>query len=390
MAAANVTLENQLQSAQKNLLFLQQDHASTLKGLHAEIRRLQQQCTGGRADLAGAAAAPGLTLFCCFPRPDLRADGGGEVRCRELQRRCEELEAELKKKEEENAELLRDLEQKNAMISVLENTIKERERKYLEELKMKSHKLAVLSGELEQRASTIAYLTSQLHATKKKLLAGSSSEASPNVSPITSYKPSPPPPPPDKDRQPETPRRRMKKSLSQPLHPELTEVYRVGPRRPAGGAAGGGGRHARPHPFPAGGQGFAGAAGPAGATGRHPPHRLGALACRPPGGRGQPSPQPRPGPSAQGPRGRGPSHHARRRPAGGPASGRTGDAGGGPGERGEGGEEAFRSRSDSLTPAHTGAPPPNACAHCSPAPPGGHCSLAPSGGHSKPFLSELL
>uniref|UniRef100_H3DND9 Coiled-coil domain containing 92 n=1 Tax=Tetraodon nigroviridis TaxID=99883 RepID=H3DND9_TETNG len=216
MAAANVTLENQLQSAQKNLLFLQQDHASTLKGLHAEIRRLQQQCTDLTYELTVRSSDP---------------SGGGEVRCRELQRRCEELEAELKKKEEENAELLRDLEQKNAMISVLENTIKERERKYLEELKMKSHKLAVLSGELEQRASTIAYLTSQLHATKKKLLAGSSSEASPNVSPITSYKPSPPPPPPDKDRQPETPRRRMKKSLSQPLHPELTEVYRVGDGR---------------------------------------------------------------------------------------------------------------------------------------------------------------
>lgn len=148
-----------------------------------------------------------------------------EARCKELQRRCEELEAQLKVKEEENTELLRDLEQKNAMISVLENTIKEREKKYMEELKMKSHKLAVLSGELEQRASTIAYLTSQLHATKKKLLASSSSEASPNVSPVSSYKPTPPPP---KDRQPETPRRRMKKSLSQPLHPELTEVYRLG------------------------------------------------------------------------------------------------------------------------------------------------------------------
>ncbi|XP_072289063.1 coiled-coil domain-containing protein 92 isoform X1 [Eucyclogobius newberryi] len=211
MASANVSLENQLQSAQKNLLFLQQDHASTLKGLHAEIQRLQQQCT----DLTYE-----LTVRSCDPSAD-----NGEARCKELQKRCEELEAELKKKEEENTELLRDLEQKNAMISVLENTIKEREKKYLEELKMKSHKLAVLSGELEQRASTIAYLTSQLHATKKKLLAGSSSEASPNVSPVTSYKPSPPL---AKDRQPETPRRRMKKSLSQPLHPELTEVYRAG------------------------------------------------------------------------------------------------------------------------------------------------------------------
>lgn len=211
MASANVTLENQLHSAQKNLLFLQQDHANTLKGLHEEIRRLQQQCTDLTYELTVRSSDP---------------SDSSEVRCRELQRKCEELEAELKKKEEENTELLRDLEQKNAMIFVLENTIKEREKKYLEELKMKSHKLAVLSGELEQRASTIAYLTSQLHATKKKLLAGSSSEASPNVSPVASYLPTPPP---AKDRQPETPRRRMKKSLSQPLHPELTEVYRLGP-----------------------------------------------------------------------------------------------------------------------------------------------------------------
>ncbi|KAJ8379892.1 hypothetical protein SKAU_G00006700 [Synaphobranchus kaupii] len=211
VSMANVSLENQLHSAQKNLLFLQQDHAHTLKGLHAEIRRLQQHCTD-------------LTYELTVRSSDATDDG--EARCLELRKKCEELEEQLKAKEEENAELLRELEQKNAMISVLENTIKEREKKYLEELKMKSHKLAVLSGELEQRASTIAYLTSQLHATKKRLLAGSSSETSPNVSPVSSYKPSPPP---AKERQqPDTPRRRMKKSLSQPLHSEYAELYRLG------------------------------------------------------------------------------------------------------------------------------------------------------------------
>lgn len=157
----------------------------------------------------------------------------GDARCRELHQRCEELEAQLKVKEQENTELLRDLEQKNAMISVLENTIREREKKYMDELKLKSHKLAVLSGELEQRASTIAYLTSQLHATKKRLLAGGAAGISPSVSPVGSFKPTPPPAPAasgnDKDvRQPETPRRRMRKSLSQPLHSEYTELYRVG------------------------------------------------------------------------------------------------------------------------------------------------------------------
>ncbi|XP_058137239.1 coiled-coil domain-containing protein 92 isoform X1 [Dasypus novemcinctus] len=208
MAATN--LENQLQSAQKNLLFLQREHASTLKGLHAEIRRLQQHCT----DLTYE-----LTL------KSSEQTGDGTSRSSELKKRCEELEAQLKVKENENNELLKELEQKNAMIMVLENTIKEREKKYLEELKVKSHKLNMLSSELEQRAGTIAYLTSQLHAAKKKLLSSSgTSDASPSGSPVlASYKPAPP-----KDKLPETPRRRMKKSLSAPLHPEFEEVYRFG------------------------------------------------------------------------------------------------------------------------------------------------------------------
>ncbi|XP_039627953.1 coiled-coil domain-containing protein 92 [Polypterus senegalus] len=208
---SRVSLENQLHSAQKNLLFLQQDHAHTLKGLHAEIRRLQQHCT----DLTYE-----LTVR------NSERSGTGDSRCDELRKKCEELETQLKAKEEENTALLRELEEKNAMISVLENTIKEREKKYLEELKMKSHKLNMLSSELEQRAGTIAYLTSQLHATKKKLIATSSgtSDSSPNVSPVlSSYKPAPP-----KEKMTDTPRRRMKKSLSQPLNSEYAEVYRLG------------------------------------------------------------------------------------------------------------------------------------------------------------------
>ncbi|XP_053557795.1 coiled-coil domain-containing protein 92 [Bombina bombina] len=208
MATSN--LENQLHSAQKNLLFLQQEHANTLKGLHAEIRRLQQHCTD-------------LTYELTVKSADQTENGFS--RSDELRRKCEELEAQLKVKETENNELLKELEQKNAMIMVLENTIKEREKKYLEELKVKSHKLNMLSSELEQRASTIAYLTSQLHATKKKLMSASgTSDVVPPGSPVLgSYKPSPP-----KEKLPETPRRRMKKSLSTPLNADFAEVYRLG------------------------------------------------------------------------------------------------------------------------------------------------------------------
>lgn len=65
MAATN--LENQLHSAQKNLLFLQREHAGTLKGLHAEIRRLQQHCTGagrGRAAGGGPSGSGGGVCLC--------------------------------------------------------------------------------------------------------------------------------------------------------------------------------------------------------------------------------------------------------------------------------------------------------------------------------------
>ncbi|XP_053328010.1 coiled-coil domain-containing protein 92 [Spea bombifrons] len=207
---ATTNLEMQLHSAQKNLLFLQQEHANTLKGLHTEIRRLQQHCTDLTYELMLKSSDP---------------TGSGISRSDELRMKCEHLEAQLKNKETENDELLKELEQKTAMIMVLENTIKEREKKYLEELKVKSHKLNMLSSELEQRASTIAYLTSQLHATKKKLLTSSGTpEVAPPGSPVMSnYKPSPP-----KDKLPDTPRRRMKKSLSTPLNADFAEVYRLG------------------------------------------------------------------------------------------------------------------------------------------------------------------
>ncbi|XP_043924477.1 coiled-coil domain-containing protein 92 isoform X2 [Protopterus annectens] len=209
MASSN--LESQLQSAQKNILFLQQEHANTLKGLHAEIRRLQQHCTD-------------LTYELTMKTSDQAENA--ESRTSELRKKYSELEVQLKTKEGENSELIKELQQKNAMITVLENTIKEREKKYLEELKVKSHKLSMLSNELEQRASTIAYLTSQLHATKKKLVSSSSgtSDGTPSDSQAaSSYKPSPP-----KEKLPDTPRRRMKKSLSTPLNSEIAEVYRLG------------------------------------------------------------------------------------------------------------------------------------------------------------------
>nr|KAF6403181.1 coiled-coil domain containing 92 [Molossus molossus] len=224
---ATTHLENQLHSAQKNLLLLQREHASTLSGLHAEIRRLQQRCT----DLTYE-----LTLKSSEQTGDAPSSSS------ELQRRCQELEAQLRAKEQEHEELLRELEQKNAAVTVLEHTVKEREKRYLEELKVKSHKLNMLAGELEQRAGTVAYLTAQLHAAKRKLLSSSgTSDGSPSGSPVLAgYKPAPP-----RDKLPETPRRRMKKSLSAPhrFRPHLGRAARPSPREAAQGPRGRGAPH---------------------------------------------------------------------------------------------------------------------------------------------------
>nr|KAF6403178.1 coiled-coil domain containing 92 [Molossus molossus] len=84
---ATTHLENQLHSAQKNLLLLQREHASTLSGLHAEIRRLQQRCT----DLTYE-----LTLKSSEQTGDAPSSSS------ELQRRCQELEAQLRAKEQEH------------------------------------------------------------------------------------------------------------------------------------------------------------------------------------------------------------------------------------------------------------------------------------------------
>jgi len=39
-------LEMQLQSARKSILFMETQHANTLRGLHQEIQQLQKKCSG--------------------------------------------------------------------------------------------------------------------------------------------------------------------------------------------------------------------------------------------------------------------------------------------------------------------------------------------------------
>ena len=42
------TLAQRLQNAEKSIIFLQREHASTLANLHTEITKWQQKCSGNR------------------------------------------------------------------------------------------------------------------------------------------------------------------------------------------------------------------------------------------------------------------------------------------------------------------------------------------------------
>lgn len=184
----------------------------------------------------------------------------------------------------------------------------------------------MLTSELEQRAGTIAYLTSQLHATGEAPEPGGTARtaARPAAPRADQLRPAP-----LKDRLPETPGGRMKKSLSARCTRSSRRSTDSGPRAGTA-AAGAGGRHAGPHPIPAGQE-----SAEVHLIKERPlviPHSLGPQRRR--------AAQPRAREAAQGAAvawRTASTMWPRRRPAP-----RGGDAGGGPGERRQGGQEALR------------------------------------------------
>ncbi|XP_007898991.1 coiled-coil domain-containing protein 92 [Callorhinchus milii] len=150
-------LDRQLQSVQRNITFLKGEHVDLLHGLHMEILQLQKRCTELTYELA---LKP--------PKSDQSDPAEWEVN-------CEPLEAKISEKELENSALRRELYHKEALISALEDSMRKRERMFLEELKKRSHRVTVLSSELQKQSDTAASLSFQLRSAKQRL---SSSRAS--------------------------------------------------------------------------------------------------------------------------------------------------------------------------------------------------------------------
>jgi len=142
------SLRCQLQSARKSILFMETEHAKTLRGLHDEIKSLQKRCTD-------------LTFQLTMKEDEAYSD--------DVRARIEMLELDAQNSSAEKVSLMQQLESKERLIFDTEQKAKSQEIAYKNDVKEKGHQLVTLAGELDQRATTIAYMSSQLHQAHSKI-----------------------------------------------------------------------------------------------------------------------------------------------------------------------------------------------------------------------------
>ncbi|XP_037665305.1 coiled-coil domain containing 92B isoform X2 [Choloepus didactylus] len=105
-----------------------------------------------------------------------------EAESRELETKCRALESQLQARAAANAELRREVAQREALVAALRCSLRAEERRFLEELRRRSHRATVLGTELQKHTEAAAYLSCQLHAARQRLQAprpGSGAAAEP-------------------------------------------------------------------------------------------------------------------------------------------------------------------------------------------------------------------
>ncbi|XP_012666363.1 coiled-coil domain containing 92B [Otolemur garnettii] len=150
-----VSLEHQIQSVQRHISFLKKEQMALLRDLHLEILRLQKRCSELTHDLEMREAQ--------FHQQ--------EEASRELESKCRALESQLAARAAANAELRREVAQREALVSALRCSLRTEERRFLEELRRRSHRATVLGTELQKHTEAAAYLSCQLHAARQRLQA---------------------------------------------------------------------------------------------------------------------------------------------------------------------------------------------------------------------------
>ncbi|XP_023150956.1 coiled-coil domain-containing protein 92 [Amphiprion ocellaris] len=149
------SLSRQIDSVERSVVFLRQEHLTLLHGLHLEILSLQKRCSELTSELK------------------VKPPGRSQIELQEeeefLEARCRNVENRLAGQECTLGELRKELTHKGALVGALRANLKEKERHFLEELKRRSHCSTILNTELQKQTEAAAYLSFQLHAARQKL-----------------------------------------------------------------------------------------------------------------------------------------------------------------------------------------------------------------------------
>nr|XP_003200941.1 coiled-coil domain-containing protein 92-like [Danio rerio] len=149
------TLAQQVESVERNVAFLQEEHQILLTGLRLEIRNLKKRCNELSCDLS--------------EKPPAKSQEDIELEEDLLQVRLLETEQHLAEQESALVELRAELRKKGAIASALQVRLRDEERRFLEELKRRSHKITTLSRDLRKQTDVAAQLSFQLHSAHFRL-----------------------------------------------------------------------------------------------------------------------------------------------------------------------------------------------------------------------------
>ncbi|CAJ1065552.1 coiled-coil domain containing 92B [Xyrichtys novacula] len=149
------SLTRQIESVERSMVFLRQEHLTLLHGLHLEILSLQKRCSELTSELK------------------VKPPGRSQIELQEeerlLEAQCQQVENRLAERECTLGELRKELSHKGVLVGALRANLKEKERHFLEELKRRSHCSTILNTELQKQTEAAAYLSFQLHAARQKL-----------------------------------------------------------------------------------------------------------------------------------------------------------------------------------------------------------------------------
>ncbi|XP_052444626.1 coiled-coil domain-containing protein 92 isoform X1 [Carassius gibelio] len=171
------TFTQQVESVERNVAFLQQEHRILLSGLRLEIRNLKKRCNELSCELSERTPVKSRegkyqisqdsSLSHMFPQLHVFTDI--ELEEELLQARLLETEQHLAEEESTLVELRSELRKKGALASALQVRLRDEERRFLEELKRRSHKITTLSRDLRKQTDLAAQLSFQLHSAQFRL-----------------------------------------------------------------------------------------------------------------------------------------------------------------------------------------------------------------------------